>query len=305
MADRASGLAGPSIWQRMRTHRVIVICGWLLGLIALLVIVAPPFFPEAYTHPSALQYAPPSWAHPFGTDLNGRDLLYRVLTGTRVSLLVGLCGALISLCVGTSYGLVAGYFGGAIDSVMMRIVDAFHSIPRLLLILASIGVFNLTLRKFAAAHGWQWLVDYSSIVILVIALGVIEWLTMARIVRGQVLALKTRQFITAAQALGQSHVRILFRHLLPNLLGVIIIYLTLTIPAVIIDESFLSFLGLGIQAPQASLGSLLADGTIAINPVRNLWWMIVFPSAFMAANLLLLNFLGDALRDVLDPRQQP
>ncbi len=298
-------MAEHSVWVRVRGNRTVVICGGLLGLLAFIVTLAPLFFPAAYAHPSDLQYAPPSWAHPFGTDLNGRDLLYRVLTGTRISLLVGFCGAIISLGFGTSYGLIAGYFGGALDSVMMRVVDALHSIPRLLLILASIGVFNLTLQKFAASHGWQWLVDYSSIVILVIALGVIEWLTMARIVRGQVLALKTRPFITAAQALGQSHTRILFRHLLPNLLGVIIIYLTLTIPAVIIDESFLSFLGLGIQAPQSSLGSLLSDGTSAINPVRNLWWMIVFPSAFMALALLALNFLGDALRDALDPRQQP
>lgn len=292
-----------SLWQRVRRNRVAVACGGLLCLGAFLVTFTPFFFPAHYAHPSPLQYAWPSWAHPFGTDLNGRDLLYRVLTGTRISLLVGFCGALISLGVGTSYGLIAGYFGGALDRVMMRVVDALYSIPRLLLILASIGVFNLTLQKYAAAHGWQWLVDYSSIVILVIALGVIEWLTMARIVRGQVLALKTRPFITAARALGQSHTRILLRHLLPNLLGVIIIYLTLTIPAVIIDESFLSFLGLGIQAPQASLGSLLSDGTSAINPVRNLWWMIVFPSLFMASTLLLLNFLGDALRDALDPRR--
>ncbi len=303
MADRPA--ASPvSLWHRAQTNRVAMLCGSLLGLLAFIVVLAPSAFPAAYAYPSGLQYASPSWAHPFGTDLNGRDLLFRVLTGTRISLLVGFCGAIISLGVGTSYGLIAGYFGGAVDSVMMRVVDALHSIPRLLLILASIGVFNLTLQKYAAAHGWQWLVDYSSIVILVIALGVIEWLTMARIVRGQVLSLKTRPFITAARALGQSHTRILLRHLLPNLTGVVIIYLTLTIPSVIIDESFLSFLGLGIQAPNASLGSLLSDGTNAINPVRNLWWMIVFPSAFMALTLLTLNFLGDALRDVLDPRHQ-
>jgi len=293
----------PSLWQRVRASRIAMICGGLLAALALVAILAPMLFPASYAHPGPLQYAPPSWAHWFGTDLNGRDLLYRVLTGTRISLLVGFCGAAISLVVGTAYGLIAGYFGGALDNVMMRIVDALYSIPRLLFILASVGVFNLTLKKFAAARGWDSLVDYSSIVILILALGIIEWLTMARIVRGQVLALKTRQFVTAAHALGQSHTRILLRHLLPNLLGVIIIYLTLTIPAVIIDESFLSFLGLGVQAPQASLGSLLSDGAQAINPVRNLAWLLVFPAAAMAFTLLALNFLGDALRDALDPRR--
>ncbi len=289
--------------QRLGRNPVARICALLLGLLALAAFIGPYFFPASYATPSALQYSHPSWAHPFGTDLNGRDLLLRVLMGARVSLIVGICGALVSLGIGTAYGLIAGYAGGRVDSAMMRLVDILYSVPRLIFILVLINAFNRSLQNFATAHGWQGLVDYSSIVILVFALGVIEWLTMARIVRGQVLALKTRQFVTAAQALGQSHLRILLRHLLPNLLGIIIIYLTLTIPAVIIDESFLSFLGLGIQAPHASLGSLLSDGVAAINPVRNLSWMILFPAAAMALTLLTLNFLGDALRDALDPRR--
>ena len=143
---------------------------------------------------------------------------------------------------------------------------------------------------------------YSKVFLIILSLGLIEWLSMARIVRGQVLALKEQQFILAARALGQSHVKILFRHLLPNLLGVVVVYLTLTIPAVILDESFLSFLGLGISDPQASWGSLLSDGKNAINPVRSYWWLLVFPAAAMSLTLLSLNFLGDALRDALDPR---
>jgi len=289
--------------QRLGRKPVALACTAILAALALVAVFAPLFFPAAYAAPSPLQYAPPSWAHPFGTDLNGRDLLLRVLMGTRVSLIVGICGAVVSLVIGTAYGLVSGYTGGRIDSAMMRLVDILYSIPRLIFILVLINAFNRNLQNFAAAHDWQTLVDYSSIVILVFSLGIIEWLTMARIVRGQVLALKSRQFVTAARALGQSHLKILLRHLLPNLLGVIIIYLTLTIPAVIIDESFLSFLGLGIQAPHASLGSLLSDGAAAINPLRNLWWTIVFPSAVMALTLLALNFLGDALRDALDPRR--
>ncbi len=295
-------MAEPSALRRLVRKPVAVVCALLLTGLALAAIVGPELLPASAALPSAQQYAPPSWQHPFGTDLVGRDLLYRVLSGLRVSLVVGLCGAAVSLVIGTAYGLIAGYVGGRTDRVMMRFVDILYSVPRLIFILVLINAFNASLQQFAAAREWRELVDYSSIVILVVSLGVIEWLTMARVVRGQVLALRSRQFVTAAQALGQSHFRILTRHLLPNLVGVVIVYLTLTIPAVIIDESFLSFLGLGIQAPQASLGSLLSDGAAAINPVRNLWWMIVFPSVVMAATLLALNFLGDALRDSLDPR---
>lgn len=294
----------PGFAHRLRRNPVAVACLAVLAGFTLAATFGPMVLPPSYAAPSALQYAPPSWAHPFGTDLNGRDLLYRVLTGTRVSLVVGVCGAAVSLVIGTTYGLIAGYVGGRVDDLMMRFVDTAYSIPRLIFVLVLVNAFNRSLQNFAAARGWQDLVDYSSIVILIASLSLIEWFSMARIVRGQVLALKSRQFVTAARALGQSHLRILLRHLLPNLLGVIIVYLTLTIPAVIIDESFLSFLGLGIQAPHASLGSLLSDGTAAINPVRNLSWMIIFPSIAMALTLLALNFLGDALRDALDPRSR-
>jgi oligopeptide transport system permease protein len=296
-------MADPLVLRRLRRNPIVFVCAAILGLLTLVAFVGPILLPASYAEVSPLQYARPSWDHPFGTDVNGRDLLYRVLSGTRVSLIVGICGALVSLVIGTVYGLVSGYAGGRIDNAMMRLVDILYSIPRLIFVLVLINAFNRHLQDFAAARGWQSLVDYSSIVILIFALGIIEWLTMARIVRGQVLALKTRQFVTAAQALGQSHFAILVRHLLPNLIGVIIIYLTLTIPAVIIDESFLSFLGLGVQAPQASLGSLLADGASAINPIRDLAWLLVFPATVMALTLLALNFLGDALRDALDPRR--
>lgn len=228
--------------------------------------------------------------------------MYRVLIGGRVSLLVGICGAAVALFIGTSWGLVAGYAGGRVDALMMRVVDVLYSVPRLIFILIAINAFNASVQEWAASLGWEWLVGSSRIAILVVTLGVIEWLTMARIVRGQVLSLKERQFVTAARALGQSHGRILLRHLLPNLAGIVLIYLTLTIPAVIIDESFLSFLGLGIQAPQASWGSLLADGAGAINPIRSFWWLLVFPALAMSSTLLALNFLGDALRDAIDTR---
>ena len=278
-------------------------CLGVLILVALAATLGPEFFPDAYREPGPLQYAPPSWVHPFGTDLNGRDVLYRVLLGARISLVVGLAGAGVSLLLGTAYGLVAGYAGGRTDNLMMRLVDVIYSVPRLIFILIFINAFDGHVRGFASRADWPWLVSYSRIVILVATLGLIEWLTMARIVRGQVLSLKERPFVLAARALGQSHAKIVLRHLLPNILPIVIVYLTLTVPAVILDESFLSFLGLGIQPPQASWGSLLSEGAQAINPLKVYWWLLLFPAATMSATLLALNYLGDRLRDTLDPRR--
>jgi oligopeptide transport system permease protein len=289
--------------RRLRRSPLALGCSVFLLAMAAACVIGPAIMPASLGEPGPLQYAPPSWEHPFGTDINGRDVLYRVLAGGRISLLVGLCGAAVSLVIGTAWGLVAGYAGGRLDGWMMRIVDVLYSVPRLIFILIAINAFNAGLQSWAAGIGWEWLVGSSRAAILIITLGVIEWLTMARIVRGQVLALKERQFVAAAKALGQSHGRILLRHLLPNLIGVVLIQLTLTIPAVIIDESFLSFLGLGIQAPMASWGSLLADGAGAINPVRGFWWLLVFPAAAMATTLLALNFLCDALRDAVESRR--
>jgi len=275
----------------------------ILLVISIAVIVGPLLLPASYAEPGPLSFAPPSLQHPFGTDLNGRDLLYRVLAGGRISLLVGLCGAFVSLFIGVAYGVVAGYCGGRLDNFMMRVVDILYSIPRLIFILICINAFNSQLQEFASTIGWDWLVTSSRIAILIVSLGVIEWLTLARIVRGQTLALKSRAFVIAATALGQSHRWIILKHFLPNLVGVILIYLTLTIPAVIVDESFLSFLGLGVQAPAASWGSLLADGAAALNPILIRWWLVAFPAVAMALTLLALNFLGDALRDAFDPRR--
>ncbi len=276
----------------------------VLAVVVLAAVFGPMLLPDSAREVSANQFAAPSWAHPFGTDLHGQDMLYRVLSGARVSLAVGISGALIAFFIGTAYGLVAGYAGGRTDGAMMRFVEILYAVPRLIILLIAINAFGSRMKTGLDAIGLPGLVGYSRIVILILSLGLIEWLTMARIVRGQVLALKAQQFILAARSLGQSHWKILTRHLLPNLVGVVIIYLTLTVPAVILDESFLSFLGLGIQAPQASWGSLLADGAQAINPVKSYWWLLVFPAATMSLTLLALNFLGDALRDVLDPRSE-
>ena len=268
----------------------------VLSAMGLLVLAGPFFFPGSYQLPSPLTYAAPSLDHPCGTDLNGRDLLLRILEGGRISLLVGICGAAISLFIGTAYGLIAGSSGQGTDNAMMRLVDILYSVPRLIFILIFINAFNERLQLAANSQGWDWLVGSSRLVILILSLGVIEWLTMARIVRGQTLSLRERSYVSAARVLGEGYWRILAKHILPNLAGIILVYLTLAIPSVIIDEAFLSFLGLGVQAPQSSWGSLLSEGAASINPLRSAWWMLLFPALSLLTTLLALYTLGDSMR---------
>jgi len=268
----------------------------VLAILILAVLAGPLLFPHAYQLPGSDTYAPPSTSHLCGTDLNGRDLLLRILDGGRISLLVGICGAAISLLIGTTYGLIAGSSGSRVDNSMMRFVDILYSVPRLIFILIFINAFNERLQLAASNHGWDWLVSSSRLVILILSLGFIEWLTMARIVRGQTLTLRERSYVAAARVLGEGYWKILWRHLLPNMTGIILVYLTLAIPSVIIDEAFLSFLGLGVQAPQSSWGSLLAEGAASINPLKGAWWLILFPSLALLATLLAIYSLGDALR---------
>lgn len=292
----------PRSWKKLKRNPVAWGAFSCLSILLLAAFLSPAFFAAGAGDPGPLQQAPPSWQHWCGTDLNGRDLLFRILLGLRISFVTGIAGAAISLFIGTAYGLIAGYFGGFLGSSMMRLVDILYSIPRLIFILVLINALNATIQQTASSLGWQSLIPYSRIFILILSLGMIEWLTMARIVRGQVLVIREMTFIAAARSLGQSPMKILLRHILPNLLGVVIVYLTLTIPAVIIDESFLSFLGLGVEAPLASLGTLLSDGAGALNPIHIHWWMLVFPALVMILLLLSLNFLGDALRDATDSK---
>jgi peptide/nickel transport system permease protein/oligopeptide transport system permease protein len=293
-----------SPWRRLQRNPAAVLSIVILILVAFSAIFGPTFLPGGSGDVTRESFLPPSQAHFFGTDLNGRDLLFRVLIGARISLLVGMAGAFISFVVGIVYGMIAGYAGGRADSLMMRLVDILYAIPRLIFLLVLISALDPILRGLMVQHGLQSLVGYSKIVILIFSLGLTEWLTMARIVRGQVLSLKSQQFVVAARSLGQTHRNIIFRHLLPNLVGVAIVYLTLTVPAVILDESFLSFLGVGIQAPQASWGLLLSDAAQVINPIKGYWWLLIFPAIAMSLTLLALNFLGDGLRDAFDPRQR-
>jgi ABC-type dipeptide/oligopeptide/nickel transport system permease subunit len=219
-------------------------------------------------------------------------------------LLVGLVGASVSLVIGVSWGLVSGYSGGRTDAAMMRIVDILYSMPTIVFVLVLITALNATLAKMQIGpHALSAnAVRNLQFTGLFVGIGAVSWLTMARIVRGQVLALRNRAFIDASRVLGATHTRILLKHILPNIYGIIIVYLTVTIPDIILYESFLSYLGLGIQPPQASLGSLIASGAEQINAVRIYWWLIIFPGATLAITLLALNFVGDGLRDAFDPR---
>jgi peptide/nickel transport system permease protein len=258
---------------------------FVLGVIVLVGLTAPliaPYDPAAQPDIVALKSLPPSLSHPFGTDPYSRDVLSRVIYGARLSLTIGVLATIFSLTVGVGYGAIAGYLGGIVDAVMMRLLDAFLSIPRLLLLL---GVLV----------AWPHL----SVAALVVFLGLTGWFGLSRIVRGQVLALKHAEFVTAAQALGASRRRILVRHLLPNLVSPIVVAATLGVAHVIVLEAGLSYLGIGVPQPLASWGNIIQDGA---DQVATLWWMSLFPGLFMVLTVMTLNVLGEAMRDSYERR---
>ena len=232
-----------------------------------------------------------------GTDALGRDILARVFWGARVSLIVGLVATLVSLLIGVSYGATAGYLGGWTDDVMMRIVDILYSIPFIFVV-----IFIITILKEEKTKEWMDSHGIDQIMVFYLIIGAIYWLTMSRVVRGQIISLKNEQFVDAARTIGASQPRIIFRHLIPNVMGIVIVYLSLTIPAVMLFEAFLSFLGLGVEAPDVSWGLLVNEGIQAITPIKTYWWLVLFPGLTLTLTLLALNFLGDGLRDALDPR---
>jgi oligopeptide transport system permease protein len=269
-------------WLRLRRNRLAVTGGVMLIVLALACIVGPWLSPYDYAEQDLDNtFAPPGAIHWLGSDQLGRDLLVRILYGGRISLGVGLCATFVALTIGVIYGAVAGWVGGRTDAVMMRIVDIIYALP--------FTIFVILLMVFFGRN----------IVLLFVAIGAVEWLTMARIVRGQIMSLKKMEFIEAARSLGFGNRRIIFRHLLPNALGPIIVYSTLTIPAVMLLEAFLSFLGLGVQPPMSSWGTLIKDGA---EKMEEYWWLLVFPGALFSLTLFSLNFLGDGLRDALDVR---
>lgn len=307
--DRDEFVRGTSLWKdawrRLLKNKLAVFGMIVVGVITVLSIIGPTIikqtlgFSPDYIPTNDIRLVrsfPPftgpdgkfSWTHPMGTDNAGRDQLARVLQGGQISLFVGVIATLVSLLIGISYGAIAGYLGGRIDNLMMRLVDVLYSLPYVIVVIVLLSMFRSQTAK-------------GQLILLFVALGSVSWLTMARIVRGQVLSLKNQEFVMAARATGVSTFRIIFRHLVPNTLGPVIVYATLTIPQVMLTEAFLSFLGFGVQAPLASWGSLAADGiqNIAIFP-----WQLIFPGVTMALTLFSLNFLGDGLRDALDPQMR-
>ena len=272
-------------WKRMRRNRAAVTSAVVLAVIASLAILAPwlPWLADPSLQDLRMGATPPSLAHWFGTDELGRDTFTRVIYGGRISLLIGVVGTLVSLLVGVTWGAVAGYRGGRWDDAMMRVVDVLYSLPYIFLVILLLVFFS------------------RSLLMLFVALGLVQWLTMARIVRGQVLSLKQQTFVEAARALGASDAAIIFRHIVPNTLGPVIVYTTLTVPAVILQEAFLSFLGLGVQPPAASWGTLVSEGArvLALFP-----WLVIFPGLALSLTLFCFNFVGDGLRDALDPQDR-
>jgi len=299
-------------WKRLLKNKLAVFGLVVMIIIVIAVIIGPAIikWTTGYTADfippdgDLIKSFPPSLQHPMGTDDSGRDILARVLQGGRISLTVGIISTMVSLIVGVSYGATAGYLGGKIDNFMMRVVDIIYAIPYILLVIVLLSVFSgpntpKWIQSIAGSIGGGSTAGLSQIILLFFALGLVSWLTMARVVRGQILSLKNQEFVMAARATGVSTPAIIFRHLVPNALGPVIVYATLTIPSVMLSEAFLSFLGIGVQAPFASWGSLAADGikNISVFP-----WQLIFPGVTMALTLFSLNFLGDGLRDALDPQ---
>ena len=276
---------GSSLWQdawhRLRKNRLAVLGGLVVIVLAALCLVGPIFAPSYQEQNLDLGAVAPNAQHWLGTDTLGRDLFSRILYGGRVSLTVGLVATFVALTIGVTYGAIAGFFGGKLDTVMMRIVDILYALP--------FTIFVILLMVFFGRN----------LFLLFFAIGAVEWLTMARIVRGQILSIKKMEYIEAARSLGLSHRRIIFRHMIPNVLGPVIVYTTLTIPAVMLLEAFLSFLGLGVQPPMSSWGVLIKDGA---EKMEEFWWLLVFPGGIFSLTLFSLNFLGDGLRDALDVR---
>ena len=269
-------------WRRLLANKAAVAGGLILLLLILLAIFAPWIAPHSYSYQNLdLGAQPPSGDFLLGTDTLGRDLFSRILYGARVSLLVGFVATAVALVIGVSWGIIAGYFGGRVDSVMMRIVDILYGLPFIIFIILLMVIFGRNI----------WL--------LFAAIGAVEWLTMARIVRGQVLTIKNQEYVLAAQAMGVTNMQMFRKHIFPNILGPIAVYATLTIPQVMLLEAFLSFLGLGIQPPMSSWGTLIRYG---VESMEEYSWLLIYPGLTFTITLFALNFFGDGLRDALDPK---
>lgn len=283
------GLKGRSLWvdarRRLFQNKAAIISLFILIFISIISVFGPFFIQYGFSDTDwSSIYQPPSLenGHYLGTDGNGRDLLVRILHGGRLSLSIGVIATFVSVFIGVIYGTIAGFFGGKLDTFMMRVVEILYAMPYLIFVIILMVVFG------------------RNIYFLFIAIGAVEWLTMARIVRGQTISLKEKEFIETSRALGQSNTLIIIKHIIPNLAGPIIVYITLMVPSVIILESFLSFLGLGVQEPLTSWGVLISEGS---REMETAWWLLIFPGSFMVITLASLNFIGDGLRDAIDPKE--
>ncbi len=283
-------IAGRSLWQdawrRFRHNKAALASGIILLVITAFVLFAPLLSQYAYDYTDwgSMQSAPSfTHGHYFGTDSLGRDLMVRTAMGGRISLMVGIAGALVAVIFGTIYGAVSGFFGGRIDMLMMRFLEILNAFPFMFFVILLVTLFG------------------RNIIFIFVAIGLVSWLDVARIVRGQTMSLKNKEFIEAAQVIGVSNLQIVMRHIIPNVLGVVVVYASLLVPSMILFESFLSFLGLGVQEPMTSWGALLQDGskTMQVAP-----WQLLVPSVFLVVTLFCFNFIGDGLRDALDPKDR-
>ena len=267
---------------RLTTNKLSLFSLIYILILVFMALITPFIAPYDYAYQDlALGASPPSSDHLLGTDTLGRDLLTRMMYGSRISLMVGFLATSVALIIGVIWGTIAGFSGGKTDAIMMRIVDTLYGIPFIILIILLMVIFGRNL------------------VLLFLAIGAVEWLTMARIVRSQVLNLSRQEFILSAEAMGVSRLSIIFRHLIPNAMGPVVVYATLTVPQIMLLESFLSFLGLGVQPPLSSWGLLIRDGAVSM---EEYWWLLIFPSLAFSLTLFSLNFIGDGLRDAIDPR---
>lgn len=276
-------------WRRLKKNRMAMACGYLVVFITLFSFLGPTIV-EWITGMTGIEQdrellaSPPSWSHWLGTDPLGRDILVRVMQGGQWALIAGFSATLVALIIGVTWGAASAYFGGRVDDVMMRIVDVLYAFPTIVFVIVIMAVL-----------------DTKSLALLFALIGAISWLNMARIVRGQVLSLRRREFVEAARAVGAKPARILFKHLIPNTLGPVIVYSTLSLPSVMLTEAFLSFLGLGVQAPRASWGTLVTEGASQITVYP---WTLLGPGLVMSLTIFALNFFGDGLRDALDPQMR-
>lgn len=292
--------------RKLFTRKVAIAASGFILLILFVSVKADWLAPYSYSAQHLdQQFGAPGVRHVFGTDSKGRDLFSRVLYGGRISLAIALAGTAVSVLIGVSWGLVAGYAGGRVEWVMMRFVDILYSLPYTLLVILLIAVCDQSgfkhrfdgLFGFLGLKAW-WARQPFNLIFLFVALGLVQWLTMARVVRARVTALKFGPSIESARALGAGHAWIMWRHILPHTIPVVIACATLTVPSVMLQEAFISFLGLGVQPPAASWGTLVAEGVKTVNPIKMAWWVILFPSAVLTASLLAFNLLGDAFQDV-------